>query len=82
MSEEKVITCTVSTSVGSITATDPKTLTDILFGSEGNINCRETIKDLFDHLEENESEVYTLTFEKRFTQKELDEMPESDGDIH
>lgn len=55
---------------------------DLLFGSEGHISCRETIKDLFDHLEGDETEVYTLTFEKKFTQKQLDEMPESDGDIH
>lgn len=76
VSEHKVITCTVSTSAGSITSTDPKTLTDILFGSEGNINCRETIEGLFGHLKPHEREVYIFTFEKRFTQKELD------GDIH
>lgn len=84
MSNEKIITCTISTGSGSITSTDPKTLIEILFGTGDfpHVSCPSTINSLFGELEDGEKEVYTLTFEKRFTQEEIDNLPESDGDIH
>lgn len=74
--EEKVLTFTVEASGGSVTGTDIVPLMEMLFG-----NDKKWLEDSFGYLEGEESEVITIRIEKKFTQKELDEMPESDGDI-
>lgn len=83
-SREKVITFTIEGPAGSITCEDPKTLMEILFGTGDfpHTSCNETIQELFGDLKEDEKVEYNIVVEKRFTQHEIDTMPESDGDIH
>jgi len=81
--EEKVITFTIHGPSGSVTATDPKTLIEMLFGTGDfpHVSCPSTIQEMFGDMEEHEKTEYRLVVEKRFTQEEIDNMPESDGDI-
>jgi hypothetical protein len=81
---EKVITFTIEAPNGSMTSDEPKTLIDCLFGTGDypHVSCPSTIKSLFDDLQEGETVTYTITVEKKFTREELENLHESDGDIH
>lgn len=81
--EKKVLTFTIEGPSGSVTAADPKTLIEMMFGSGDypHVSSPDTLNQMSDEIEECGPVVFKLTAEKRFTQKEIDEMPESDGDI-
>lgn len=79
---EKLITFKIeSQSGGWLIGEEATDLLVSVFGCEKDGKIRaETIKSNLE-LEDDEEITYTIKVEKRYTRKELDEMPESDGDI-
>lgn len=49
--------------------------------NDGSIT-EEQVKEIFGDLEDDEEITYKIVIQKKYTQEELDNMPESDGDIH
>lgn len=81
---EKKITFKLTGPNGWIIGEDPIHLLQAVFGTEkgGCTILDETKQELFGELGEDETYEYKLTVEKCYTEKDLEKMGESDGDIH
>lgn len=81
---DKILTFKIEGPGGTITAEDPKTLIEMLFGTGDypHTSCSTTLQEFSEQVEVCGPAVYTITMEKRFTRAELEALPESDGDIH
>lgn len=70
---KKIITFKLKGPEGFIIGKNPSDLFAACFGDPPNDN--------FGYLEDGEKVKYTLTVEKKYTEEDLEKMPESDGEI-
>jgi hypothetical protein len=81
---EKLVTFKITSPSGGFMISH--NMADLLTGTFGCDNdgtiSPATIEASGIEIDDDEEIEYTITIEKKYTQKELDEMPESDGDIH
>lgn len=79
---EKLITFKLIGPNGWIVDTDLRNLCQAVFGcnSDRSITGKQ-IKDVYPNFADGEKINFKLVVEKKYTQKQLDKLPESDGDI-
>lgn len=82
--DEKLITFSIVSPTGSyIIDTDLRNVCQAVFGCNNDRSITaEQINEIIPDTEDDEAIEYKIVIEKRYTQKDLDNMPESDGDIH